>query len=196
MLFGLKILVGFLALRSFACVFVYPINLPGLAYALTLIGQIGAGMVLPFYNNLPAKIAGNWFGLHERELATSIAAISTLIGIAVEQLLSSLIVTSNTTSGFQNIPLLLFIQLILSIGCYAWVFFSFKEHPPSPPSKSAEEALKEEAIHASELELEEMKMNEQHQDVKKPQKVKLNSLREAFEKIKNEMIEAVQHKVS
>jgi nitrate/nitrite transporter NarK len=193
MLFGMKIMTFSLALRSFSCVFVYPGNVPGLGYALTLIGQIGVGLISPFFNNLPAKIAANWFGLQERELATSIAAISGPLGIAIEQLMSALIVTSNTRSGFENIPLLLFIQLLMCVGCHIWVYFGFQEHPPTPPSKSAEETQKEEAHKTKESESELEDINLKTPTAKNPKAI--NSFKEAYEKTKNDTLTAIQNKV-
>ena len=54
-------------------------------FALVLIGQILGACAQPFFTNSPAKLAGEWFPVHQRNLATTIASMCNPIGIAIGQ---------------------------------------------------------------------------------------------------------------
>lgn len=50
-------------------------------YIMTLVGQLFGALSQPFFMNLPATIAMKWFPSHQREIATSIAALINPLGM-------------------------------------------------------------------------------------------------------------------
>jgi len=119
--------------------------------------------------NAPGLLAANWFGAHERDIATTVASLFAVIGNAVGQVMPPAMVDSEVTDDDGNVAngdddvngmedLLLF-QAILSLLCFLGVWVYFVSHPPTSPSSSTEERdkIKEEV---KEKEAEEEKARE------------------------------------
>ena len=49
-------------------------------YAVVLLGQVLGALAQPFFTNMPANIAGTWFPMSQREIATTIASIFNPLG--------------------------------------------------------------------------------------------------------------------
>eukprot|EP00455_Lapot_gusevi_P011371 TRINITY_DN15239_c0_g1_i2.p1 TRINITY_DN15239_c0_g1~~TRINITY_DN15239_c0_g1_i2.p1 ORF type:complete len:513 (-),score=101.85 TRINITY_DN15239_c0_g1_i2:131-1582(-) len=100
-------------------------------FAIVVIGQVLGAMAQPFFLNSPAKLASEWFAVRERDIATTIASMCNPLGIAVGQVLPSIIVTD---SG--GMPLMLLVEWGLC-GLSSLLALLFRKHPPTPPSFSA-----------------------------------------------------------
>jgi FLVCR family MFS transporter 7 len=102
------------------------------AYIYLIIGQTVSGLVQPIYTNSPTKVAADWFSGEQRNLATTIGAMCNPLGIAIGQLLPSLIVGKNS-----GMPLCLIIEasFVTVVGVGAFIFLH--NSPPSPPSAAA-----------------------------------------------------------
>eukprot|EP01116_Phalansterium_solitarium_P011582 TRINITY_DN27303_c0_g1_i1.p1 TRINITY_DN27303_c0_g1~~TRINITY_DN27303_c0_g1_i1.p1 ORF type:complete len:455 (-),score=90.73 TRINITY_DN27303_c0_g1_i1:103-1275(-) len=79
------------------------------------------------------KLAANWFGEKERTVATSIAALSNLLGMAASYGMSVGIVKEG-----KDFAWLYLWQAIIATGCSALGFFLFREKPAQPPSASCD----------------------------------------------------------
>eukprot|EP01104_Vermistella_antarctica_P017691 TRINITY_DN6317_c0_g1_i2.p1 TRINITY_DN6317_c0_g1~~TRINITY_DN6317_c0_g1_i2.p1 ORF type:complete len:528 (+),score=75.56 TRINITY_DN6317_c0_g1_i2:104-1585(+) len=135
-------LVG--ALVRFTCVFLPTtsgVHLPWIGelnprFAVLLLGQsvlaIGQPAVLP----APPKLANRWFGDHERTIATSIAALSTVSGIALGYGIAIGVVSSS-----EDLPRLLFITALSVVVTAIPAMLGYREHPPTPPSPSGKDEL-------------------------------------------------------
>lgn len=111
-------------------------------YASVLFGQACCGLAQPIYTNLPATVAGRWFGLSQRELATTIATLINPLGNAAGSVVPSILVTG-TTDKHDNVlstsgmPLLLLCELVFCAVALVAVLLFFDSHPPTPPTRSA-----------------------------------------------------------
>ncbi|EWS72426.1 MFS transporter (macronuclear) [Tetrahymena thermophila SB210] len=103
-----------------------------------ILGQVFAGIAQPFILNAPTQIAAVWFKPYQRQLATSILCLVSVIGVGIGFLFSSFIVNpSYTDDTKQEIYNLMLFQAITITACCIPSLFFFKEKPPTPPSLSA-----------------------------------------------------------
>jgi FLVCR family MFS transporter 7 len=115
-------------------------QLPGKTlYGLTLFGQILGSIVQPLFLNVPAHISAAWFPVKERDLATTLGAMSGLIGNAVGQVLPVMLVSlSGGDSGeVQGMPELMLVEFLVCAGAMVLAYIFVKDAPPSPPSATA-----------------------------------------------------------
>ena len=61
-------------------------------FAIVLFGQCIGALAQPIYTNAPAKLAGSWFPVKEREIATTIAAILNPVGNALGSVVPGIMV--------------------------------------------------------------------------------------------------------
>eukprot|EP01138_Halocafeteria_seosinensis_P002607 gb/GECG01002665.1/.p1 GENE.gb/GECG01002665.1/~~gb/GECG01002665.1/.p1 ORF type:complete len:506 (+),score=39.61 gb/GECG01002665.1/:1-1518(+) len=106
-------------------------------YIVTLFGQLFGAISQPFFMNLPSTLAVKWFPSHQREIATSIAALINPLGNAAGSLVPSLMV-----SQAADVRSSLLLQLGLATASAILMIIFMKERPLSPPSAAA--ALREE----------------------------------------------------
>lgn len=103
------------------------------SYVCLMIGQSLAGLAQPYFTNTPAKFAGEWFSLSQRDVATTLCAMLNPVGIAVGQVLPPLLVNSDTGYGMAT---LLLGQACVATGILGITFLLFQEAPPTPPSRT------------------------------------------------------------
>lgn len=110
------------------------------SYYAVLAGQAMCAMGQPMFVNTPGLLAANWFGLTERDLATTIATLFAVIGCAVGQMMPPAFVSPNVDEPTRPHGMvdLLFCQAGLSVVFALGCFFGFKSNPPTPPSSSTE----------------------------------------------------------
>lgn len=136
-------------------------------YAILLLGQALPALAQPFFTNIPAKLAGDWFPDSQRDVATVIGAFGNVLGNAAGQIIPPLLVTcrskaatESSVSGLDSsgssvgdmqatdkdcssvddvtgMEALLLIQAVLACLFTLWALFCFEGAPPSPPSRSA-----------------------------------------------------------
>ena len=101
-------------------------------FGVLVFAQFVGGLAQPFFTNLPARLAGEWFPSNERNFCTAVASMCNPIGIAVGQIMPQLLDTNS-----DNFGSLLLCQLIIvaSIGVLVLIFF--KKQPKVPPSIAA-----------------------------------------------------------
>jgi hypothetical protein len=100
-----------------------------------LFGQIAGGLAQPFFTNSPAKLAGEWFPVSERNLATTVASMCNPLGIALGQILPTLLVDA-TARDFA--PLLMW-QLIGIAALTGVTLLLFQPQPEFAPSIATRE---------------------------------------------------------
>ncbi|KAG0242679.1 hypothetical protein BGW41_003782 [Actinomortierella wolfii] len=105
--------------------------------AMTFVGQLIAAAAQPFFLNAPPKYAAMWFSESGRTTATMIGSVANGLAAAIAQLVIPVITTNPETMGDS-----LLVALIVAVVAMVPVFF-MQEHPPTPPSPSAAEALQE-----------------------------------------------------
>jgi len=110
---------------------------PHAAFAVLMLGQALGGIAQPIFTNLPSRIAGDWFPVSERDLATVVGAMTNPLGNAAGSVVPSVIV-----SVAGDIPSLLLYQGIWSSVLAVAVLLFVKDQPPTPPSAGAELKLK------------------------------------------------------
>jgi len=101
-------------------------------YALALIGQTIAGLGQPFFTNMPTSIAGTWFPVAERELATSVGALLNPLGNAA----------GSAVPGFaiqhaSDIPTMMICTAAAAAVLLVATYFGVADQPPTPPSVAA-----------------------------------------------------------
>lgn len=114
------------------------------SWILILIGQILAGIAQPFFFNAPAKISGNWFATSERDLATTLAAMTSPIGNALSQIIPVAMIAGGV-SGTEAVNFILLSQAGISLAATILSYFLFRAQPEIPPSVSAQERRVREA---------------------------------------------------
>jgi FLVCR family MFS transporter 7 len=107
------------------------------SYPLLLCGQIVGAAAQPIFINIPTYLAGVWFGLEDREVATSIGALSNPVGNLAASLIPPFLVTVNSAQHVHGMPLLMLVQLAISSTVFLLVFFLFRSEPEVPPSRTA-----------------------------------------------------------
>eukprot|EP01083_Nonionella_stella_P262849 893385_1 len=85
----------------------------------------------------PSKLSVIWFKETERATATAISALSNTFGYCFAFLIGPLIVTHK-----DDIPYLLYLDLILSFMPFICIMLYFPSHPEKLPSIAAKYALK------------------------------------------------------
>ncbi len=106
-------------------------------YYLVLFGQLLGAIGQPFSMNAPTKLASEWFSVAQRDVATTVAAMSNPVGIAIGQLLPSFFVTGDDTDA-SGISLLLLVEAGIASASLLLTFL-FQAKPPTPPSRSQEQ---------------------------------------------------------
>lgn len=115
-----------------------------LSYSIVLIGTILVGLAQPFYLNMPARIATTWFGVADRDLATTLCSLANPLGSAIGSFLPTLFVTSDDFSDIKSgARSLLICQFIIAISALVASFFFLKNEPDTPPSLTAEKIRKQ-----------------------------------------------------
>lgn len=110
------------------------------SYALILIGTIFVGLAQPFYLNMPAKIAATWFGVNERDIATTLCSLANPLGSAIGSLIPAMFVSSEELHDIKpEVRNLMLVQMIIALVAFALSFFFLRSQPKTPPSSSAEQ---------------------------------------------------------
>jgi MFS family permease len=73
-------------------------------------------------------VIGEWFAVSQRDVATTIAAMFNPIGIAVGQVIPTIIVSAD-----GGMPTLLLVEIALAGVTTVLAFFFFRSQPPTPP---------------------------------------------------------------
>jgi MFS family permease len=103
-------------------------------YTLTLIMTIGIAISQPLFLNSTTKMVANWFRLEERATIIGVGGLFTLLGIAVGQIATPLLLEA---SGLRGTMLLYGIIGIVS----AVLFLVFAKDRPPTPAGHEEKAL-------------------------------------------------------
>jgi MFS family permease len=111
-----------------------------LSYALILMGTFFVGLSQPFYLNMPAKIAATWFGVNERDIATTLCSLANPLGSALGSLIPSMFVESESYHDIsKGVRYLLIVQMIVSIFALVLALIFLRSEPSTPASASAEQ---------------------------------------------------------
>lgn len=98
-----------------------------------MVGQALGALAQPVFSNSPARVSGDWFAVHERDIATTVGSLSNLVGTALGAVIAGVVV-----SGPSDIQWWLLGQAVASLlfltATFAWV----RDRPLSPPSASVE----------------------------------------------------------
>ena len=129
---------------------------------LIFVSQVISGLCNPVITAIPPQISGNWFPVSERAVATSIASLATLVGLASSYALSGFVIGNveknpcafdtghNATSNVTSLVALAtrqqdadnFYWLFVGQGIFFVVAgitaLFFQSHPPTPPSLTSE----------------------------------------------------------
>lgn len=117
-------------------------------YYLMLLGQTLGSLAQPVFLNMPSVIASTWFPMSERDIATTIGAISSPIANAIGSVLPVLFVyqttkTAETDSGestesytVHGMTNSMLCQFILCLVPLLFTVCYFVDAPPTPPSMS------------------------------------------------------------
>lgn len=120
------------------------------AFGVLLFGQILAGFAQPFITNSPAKVSARFFTVKERDLATTVAAMSNAIGIIIGTTVPSAFVSFNTSSlkvvGFDN---LLLFEALFCTAAFIIGFLCLDNRPEQLASISQEMIVKTENMEGS-----------------------------------------------
>lgn len=110
-------------------------------YAMLLTGQSIAAISQPFFTNMPAKLAGEWFPDNQRDIATVLGSLAAIMGNAAGQVIPSILVTCPTPCASKEdvigFDTLLLIQLISTGVVSLWALIFFRKEPVHPPTLSA-----------------------------------------------------------
>lgn len=112
----------------------------GPSYGLILFGTVLVGLSQPFYLNMPAKIGATWFGVKERDIATTMASLANPLGSAIGSILPAMFVSGESDHEIETgIRSLLLVQMVLALIAMAVTYLLFKSRPDTPASASAEQ---------------------------------------------------------
>jgi len=107
---------------------------------ITFSGQIFVALGHPFLMTVSTKVSQTWFAEKERIISTAAMAGSGAVGGMIGSVLAPVIVNNDP----NNIPILNTVFPVLSILGFLMTWMSVTmEHPPTPPSASAEKHLRE-----------------------------------------------------
>lgn len=113
---------------------------PEFSYAIILIGTIFVGLAQPFYLNMPAKIATTWFGLAERDIATTLCSLGNPLGSAIGSILPAMFVFSESENSIEDqVRNLLITQMIIALLALLISYIFLKSRPITPASTTAEQ---------------------------------------------------------
>jgi len=104
-----------------------------IAYWVVLFGSFITALGQPVFTVAPTKVAASWFGEKERTIATSIASLSSLLGMAVAFQLGP-----NIVKEPKDFPKLFLVQAVIATVASVLCFISFRGQPATPPSSSQE----------------------------------------------------------
>jgi len=108
------------------------------AFAVLLLGQAMSAVAQPICTNLPVRLANDWFPVAERDTATTIGNIGFAVGNVIGMGMPGLIVSRDLVQGrVQGMGALLFLEFVICLATFSWVWFCFVEEPASPPSQAA-----------------------------------------------------------
>ena len=113
------------------------------SYSCVLLGTAIVALAQPFYLTLPAEMASLWFGLGERDMATTVCGLANPLGSAIGSLLPSMFVTrdgDDDNGKVDGVFNLLLTQFLVSLFAFILVYFSFEAAPAIPPTRSAQKA--------------------------------------------------------
>jgi MFS family permease len=111
------------------------------SYGATMVGQIIAGIAQPLITNAPAKLAGSWFPVSERALATAVGSIFNPVGIGLGQLFPTIFVSGTSTTGISGMQDFMIFDAGFATGVLLITLLLFKDKPDVPPSRSAQERV-------------------------------------------------------
>ena len=95
-------------------------------YSLTLIMTIGIAVAQPLLLNSTTKMVANWFRLEERATIIGVGGLFTILGIAIGQILTPILVDANGLSGTM-----LIYGVLGVISALLFLLFA-RDHPPTP----------------------------------------------------------------
>ena len=90
----------------------------------------------PIWTNAPTRLSGDWFGSEERDIATTVGAMSNPIGNAVGAVIPGLIIFST-----RDVDSWMLYQAIASTVVLLITVIASRDEPLTPPSASAEERV-------------------------------------------------------
>ncbi|KAF8981620.1 hypothetical protein BGZ46_002530 [Entomortierella lignicola] len=137
LLFGAGVQIVGSWLRYFADFIDSTPDNPAPRLAVVMIGQIIASAAQPFFLNVPPKFAAVWFSEDGRTTATMIGSVSNAFAAALAQLIIPVITTDKASMNTS----VLFCAIFSTVSIIPAFFVA--DHPPTPPSPSAAEALRE-----------------------------------------------------
>ena len=124
------------------------------AFALLILGQSVGAMAQPMFTNAPVRLAGDWFSVRERDVATTIAALCNPLGNALGQVLPTLFVAQAAAApapggsggsggagggggAVSGMGTLMLLEGAMALGAALWAWCAFEDQPDKPPSSSA-----------------------------------------------------------
>jgi MFS family permease len=111
-------------------------------FVLLFIGQSLCALAQCFILSVPPKLAANWFPDSQQATSVAIGSLFNQVGIALGFFLSPLVVSHS--NYHTNMPYLLIIQAVLCTAFGLFVVVGLIDRPPTPPSASAEESVRQE----------------------------------------------------
>jgi MFS family permease len=125
------------------CLVGFGVASPNVGYGIVLFGQILAGLAQPCFTNTPARLAAEWFGPKERDIATAIGSLFNPVGSALGQVLPSVFVSCVaspcTSVAVHGMVALTGVQLAVASAVTLWTALFLRREPALPPSSSAAE---------------------------------------------------------
>lgn len=113
-------------------------------YYLMLLGQTLGSLAQPVFLNMPSVIASTWFPVTERDIATTIGAVSSPIANAIGSVLPVLFVHQTTTTAadgevtytVHGMTDSMLCQFVMCLVPLLFAVGYFVDAPPTPPSMS------------------------------------------------------------
>jgi hypothetical protein len=96
---------------------------------LVLLGQAIGALGQPVLLNLPARIAREWFPADQRSVATMVCSMGSPVGIAIGQVVPSVLVINS-----RDMPHMFLFTLVFSLIPSFISLAFFRGSPPTPPS--------------------------------------------------------------
>ena len=104
---------------------------PFTGFSLLLTGQFAASVGQPLIVNPVSRVAADWFGDGQRDLATTIGTQANVLGQVIANLLPPFVV--HTSRDFALLQAVQMVPAVLVLGGMAFT----TDRPPTPPSASA-----------------------------------------------------------
>ena len=105
---------------------------PHVAYAVVVVGQCVGAAGQPLLLNVAARLSAEWFPEHERDIATTCATMSNILGQMVASFTPALLVTT-----VDQLPVVLVYQVYLFAILLTVALAFLEERPRAPPSPAA-----------------------------------------------------------